>query len=666
MKKLSVLIILIILLTAISAQAEYKLNPFTGKLDYYEPGGVTGATGPGYKATSVSSLAIATGSKTFVTQSGLAYSAGARVRASYVTDTSKYMEGIVASYSTTNLVITVDRVSGSGTYATWNINLVGDVGATGAAGVDGATGAAGQGYTYRGAWVSGTSYVAYDNVTDVGISYVNILATSGTTHPASDGTHWAVFAQKGDPGSSGSQTPWTSNIDAAGYKITGIGGASTLTGNGNVSAPGFTMNGTWYSGGSATTTKPYILIESTGTTSTGWSTSGTGLGINAASGFGGNLIDAQVAGVSRFSVSNVGTIIIPNNVALQGIGFSSVPTDLIKMGSDFNTYIGNNSVGETIVQSGANLYIKSPIIIAAFGTYGLSINNSTAAPPSGTALIVKNGNVSFSYNNAATSGTPVAFLLTPTYNQISGTASNTDFLINRTETAIGSGVQYLQDLQVNSLSLFNITNRAHQNSSPVPLTNIVTNGTFTTNLTGWAGTNWAWSAGTALHTAGNTAALTEAAATVVIGQSYKVTFDVIGRTAGQVIMSVGGAGTTARTTNATFTEYLIATATTAIAFTPDTNFNGAIDNVILQAVGPSLTTCGTAPVLQTGSNDHTGTFTIGAAGTGCILTFGTAYTNVPACVVGGAAAITSSTSNTALTVTAVAGIYSYICNGLNE
>src|SRR5208283_5169242 len=75
---------------------------------------------------------------------------------------------------------------------------------------------------------------------------------------------------QGSSGTSGAQTPWGSNIVAAGYKITGIGGGSTITGNGALSTgagPAFLLNGTWVSGGSATTTKPYLLIEPSGTTS---------------------------------------------------------------------------------------------------------------------------------------------------------------------------------------------------------------------------------------------------------------------------------------------------------------------------------------------------------------------------------------------------------------
>jgi hypothetical protein len=53
------------------------------------------------------------------------------------------MEGLVTSYSGTTLVITVDTIGGSGTFASWNINVAGNFGATGATGATGAAGATG-------------------------------------------------------------------------------------------------------------------------------------------------------------------------------------------------------------------------------------------------------------------------------------------------------------------------------------------------------------------------------------------------------------------------------------------------------------------------------------------------------------------------------------------
>jgi hypothetical protein len=85
-------------------------------------------------------------------------------------------------------------------------------------------------------------------------------------------------------------------------------GCLTTTANGAASTSPIALTGTWFTGGTSTTTKPALLIEPTGATSTAWSTSGTGLGINAPSGFTGNLLDLQLNGVSRFRVNSSGEI----------------------------------------------------------------------------------------------------------------------------------------------------------------------------------------------------------------------------------------------------------------------------------------------------------------------------------------------------------------------
>lgn len=98
------------------------------------PPGSTGAAGPGYTATSVSSQAIASsGDKTFTVAAGLAYTAGARVRAADAgAPTVNWMEGVVTSYSGTTLMFTADKSAGSGTLTNWTINVAGEPGASGA------------------------------------------------------------------------------------------------------------------------------------------------------------------------------------------------------------------------------------------------------------------------------------------------------------------------------------------------------------------------------------------------------------------------------------------------------------------------------------------------------------------------------------------------------
>jgi len=79
-----------------------------------------------YNLTSVSSVAIATGSKTFTTNLSnisTAFTVGTRVRVAYVTTPANFMEGVVTSFSGTTLVVNIDSIGGSGTYANWTISV---------------------------------------------------------------------------------------------------------------------------------------------------------------------------------------------------------------------------------------------------------------------------------------------------------------------------------------------------------------------------------------------------------------------------------------------------------------------------------------------------------------------------------------------------------------
>lgn len=99
--------------------------------------GTAGPTGPSYVATSATSNSIGVGSKVFTTQSGLAYAAGVRARATDTANINNYVEGVVSSYAGTALTISVDTTSGAGTIASWNINVAGERGVTGSTGAAG-------------------------------------------------------------------------------------------------------------------------------------------------------------------------------------------------------------------------------------------------------------------------------------------------------------------------------------------------------------------------------------------------------------------------------------------------------------------------------------------------------------------------------------------------
>ncbi len=92
-------------------------------------------------------------------------------------------------------------------------------------------------------------------------------------------------------------------ITAGGETISG--GRFVVSTNGALSAPAVSFTGTPFGGGSSTTTKPMVLIETAGATSTGWNTSGTMFGLNSNGGaiF---LFDFQSNGSSRFSLTGGG------------------------------------------------------------------------------------------------------------------------------------------------------------------------------------------------------------------------------------------------------------------------------------------------------------------------------------------------------------------------
>lgn len=109
--------------------------------------GATGATGLGYSGlTSTTSTTIGTGSFTFSTNlfaTNTAFTVGTRIRISYTTTPTNYMEGVITSFTSQSLVVSVDYTGGSGTFASWSISIAGAVGASGSAGTAGATGATG-------------------------------------------------------------------------------------------------------------------------------------------------------------------------------------------------------------------------------------------------------------------------------------------------------------------------------------------------------------------------------------------------------------------------------------------------------------------------------------------------------------------------------------------
>lgn len=142
------------------------------------------------------------------------------------------------------------------------------------------------------------------------------------------------------------------------------------------STPAETLTGTWFTGGSATTTKPHFLIEPTGTTSTGWITAGTGLGINANGGTP-NLIDAQLSGVTKFNVSSAGIVTAASSF-ISGSNFKAPDAGFFYWAN--RSIIGSSSDGKVELQNNAQTSFTS-----------LELGIDSANPPTTVTLRAANG-----------------------------------------------------------------------------------------------------------------------------------------------------------------------------------------------------------------------------------------------------------------------------------
>jgi hypothetical protein len=90
------------------------------------------------------------------------------------------------------------------------------------------------------------------------------------------------------------------------------------------------------------------------------------------------------------------------------------------------------------------------------GDAGFTLNSQNTSTAGRTGVTIGSGTWSM------TSGANNIAAITPTYNQTSGTASNTDLLINRTETAVGSGTQRLASMRVGSTERVGFDNKGFE------------------------------------------------------------------------------------------------------------------------------------------------------------------------------------------------------------
>lgn len=230
---------------------------------------------------------------------------------------------------------------------------------------------------------------------------------------------------------------------------------------GAASAPAISATGAPFTGGTATTTKPLVLFENAGTTNN-WSTNGTILGLNPATGFAGNLIDAQVNAVIKFRVDSGGTAINGSSpIDSFSIGGSPVGFLNSNLGSastqgfaavQYSTNVFSNSFGfyKARGTSASPTIVSSGDILGAIGAFGFDGSTFQAAAQIVFAIDTTPG--------AADMPGSIIFQVTPDGSATAATALTIKNDKTLTAAAYGTGILHSTSSGVISSSAVNLSN----------------------------------------------------------------------------------------------------------------------------------------------------------------------------------------------------------------
>lgn len=151
--------------------------------------------------------------------------------------------------------------------------------------------------------------------------------------------------------------------------------------NGAASVPALKLTGTWFSGGTGTTTKCQMLIETTGAVTTAWNTAGSGFCVNAASGFAGNLIDAKLNGVSEFSVAASNGSATINSSGNTGLILGNLVSNAT-FGAIYSTAVTPSSTNYAVVAGSTQTNLN------AVTTANLTVGGAVKAAATSTGLAI--------------------------------------------------------------------------------------------------------------------------------------------------------------------------------------------------------------------------------------------------------------------------------------
>jgi hypothetical protein len=257
----------------------------------------------------------------------------------------------------------------------------------------------------------------------------------------------------------------TSDNDAASLAANTFTGAQTVSVAGAASVPATIFTGAILTGGTGTTNFPHVFIQPTGATaSTIYSTSGTFIGGNAATGFAGNFLDFQIAGSRKFWVDLNGKVAVGTaggNINMYWDGSASIdctgyPSILIRKPlTIYGDFKANTDASYDIGASGANRFrdlflsrnavlggtLSVPQTITAGGTTGAQTINKMSGrvnfAAAATSLVVTNSVVTANSiivctiaTNDTTAASPRAVAGSGTFTIYLGTAPTSETAVN--------------------------------------------------------------------------------------------------------------------------------------------------------------------------------------------------------------------------------------------
>lgn len=161
------------------------------------------------------------------------------------------------------------------------------------------------------------------------------------------------------------------------------------------------------------------------------------------------------------------------------------------------------------------------------------------------------------------------------------------------QMAAGAGTNWAWWSTIGGGDMLWLVSRDLMTTGLLPLTTVLSNGSFTGGTTGWTlNTGWAYGTNNVVATTSSSNIIQQSAGMLIplkSGKSYSVTFTVSSYSAGTVTPYIGAVGGTARSADGTFTETIVCAADDTFFLLLGAGFSGTVDDVTVSELTPGTT-----------------------------------------------------------------------------